>query len=190
MEDRLIAVQDVLNSLDTSKATLYKHLKKVRIQTIKVKGKAFIQKKHVNLVKKSLGCSLDSLDELNSSDTDKTVLNNLNDRDNQGLQTKLEEQVKLLEEQKEQVTFLRTQIEDLTSALTNQQKLQLMDKSILQNLKEEMKLLEYKNQELEQDKSKDSRVFKVVQLAIYLGLIITLVVVNQRLIAFNPFGNL
>ena len=53
-----------------------------------------------------------------------------------------------------------------------------MDKSLLKNMKDEMKELEYKNSDLEETNSKEARLFKVIQLSIYFTLLITLVAIN------------
>ena len=183
--ENLIPVQEVLNRLETSKATLYSHLKRVKIQTIKRKGRAFIQAEHLKIIRNSLEGleqvqdSLDSYQDVqNSKDGFKQAQAKLLDKLNESIQSKLAEKDNLIEEHKEQIHFLRSQVSELTETLSNQQKLQLMDKSLLKSMKDEMKELEYINADLEEGNTKEARVFKVVQLSIYFALLITLAAVN------------
>lgn len=204
--DDLVSVQDALKQLDTTKATFYNHLKRIRLETVKVKGRAFVKTEHL----KSIQRSIDGLDSLNSLEDDsirlnghetegelfsgdrlnsldketvlsKTVLDSLNQfkqSQDESLQQRLQDKDKLLEEHKDQIKFLRSQIHDLTEALTNQQKLQLMDKHSLKNLQEQVEQLEYKNTDLEKIREKDNRVVKTFQLAIYIALFLMVVASN------------
>jgi len=186
VKEELISVKDCIKQLNTTRPTLYSHLKKLNASTVKRHGKAFLSKAQLSRVKSSLTGDLTEEAELSTVKNSKIQLSeNLTEV----LTAKLTVKDDLIQTQKEQIQTkddqikaLNLQISEIQEALSNQQKLSLMDKQILVNLQTDIQLLENKNKELTKEQG-SKKILNIIQLVAYLT--ITGVLLGMTYIAYQ-----